>query len=147
MGHFQPLDARSGRVRAPRDGWAFDLQPVTAEHQQIEVELAWTPPTTRPATERLLQALQRVEESQRPGLRVRASRHVERHGGVGELGLVGHAYRASQVEPGHALEPDVGERHERPHRRRQRGSGIAHVGPQPDVCAHRSEHPGKRLRL
>jgi hypothetical protein len=147
MGHFQPLDARSGRVGASGGGRAFDLQPVVAEHQQVEVELAWTPPPARTATERLLQAFQRVEESKRPGLRVRASRHVERDGGVGELGLVGHADRAGQEEPGHAPEPDAGERRERPHRSSQRGPGIANVGSQPDVCAHRSEHSSRRLRL
>ena len=155
------------RRRRPLDG-----DPVPAEDQQVEVELA-RPPATRGAGGRTSRSsvLERDEERERAGRRVRTGRDVEGDDGVAELGLVGDADRRGRVQPRHAAQARrraaprarrPPRRASPPHRRRSRrarrtrGRAVGHVvaslarvldsGPHDTRSAVRHPAPGGRAR-
>ena len=124
---------RLRRVVAAALGRPLDVDPVAAEDEQVEVDLARSPALPRLAAECPLEALERDEQRERAILGHPAARHVERGDGVPELGLVDDADRLGGVQARHAAEPGARERRERMDRGRQRPVGVADVRPQADV--------------
>ena len=114
-------------------GRPLDGDPVATEQQQVEVELARPPAGALPAPERPLQLLERDEQRDGPGRRIRAGRHVELDRRVPELGLVGHADGRRRVEPRHGAQPRARQGPQRMDAGRDRPGRVAEVRPEPDV--------------
>jgi hypothetical protein len=113
---------------------------VATEHEEIEVQLAGTPPLPIAPTERPLQSFEGDEQRQRASNRIGATRNVDRDDRVAELWLIHDADRLRGVERRDA--PQV--------HPEQRGQGvdaggdgrgrIAEVRSEPDV---RPNSPGQ----
>jgi len=106
---------------------------MASEDEQVEIELARSPPAAIAPAERSLDPLERHEERQRPGRRVRAGGHVERDDRVPEGGLVDGADRHRVVQARDAAHARSRQGTQRMHARRQRCRGVADVGSQADV--------------
>lgn len=150
MGHLEEaggsrrVDLRGHRATGRR---ALYRQASATEDEEVEVELARPPASSRPATGGGLQPLQRGEERERAGLAIRVGWDVERDRRIPELRLVRQPDRLGGVEPGDAADPDPGQRRNRAHRRRQCACRVAQVRAQADVGADgpRSATPAGRL--
>ena len=131
MGNHQV--AGFGRVGRARFERTIDGHAVTSEGEQVEVELARTPASAFLPPERSLDRLQRHQEGQRAGLRVRTGRHVQGDDRISELRLVSDADRGRGVEARDAVESSARQRGEAANARLQRRLRPAYVRPQPDV--------------
>ena len=114
---------------------------MAPEHEEVEVQLAGTPPLPIAPTERPLQSFEGDEQRQRASSGIGAERNVDRDDRVAELWLIHDADWLRGVE-----RRDASQVHSR-----QRGQGvdpggdgrgrIAEVRPEPDV---RPNSPGQR---
>ena len=77
--------------------------------------------------------LRAISRSDGPAGRIRAGRNVEGHDRVAELGLVGYARPVRWRTAARRRRGGPGQRGQGVHRRRERASGAAHVGPEADV--------------
>ena len=138
MRHLEQLRGLGGielGVDGTRRGRPLDGDPGSTEDQQVEVELARSPATAIAPAELALEALERREEVEGAGRRIRTGRRVEGHDRVAELGLVDDADRLGGVQARHGTEADGGQRRERANRRDEGGLGIADVRAEADVRA------------
>ncbi len=129
------------RIVRPGFGRTLDLDPVPAEHEEVQVQLARPPPLAVATPERRLEPLERDEEGEGAGRRVRAAWNVDRDDGVAELGLVGDADRLRGIEPGNRPQPCPGQGRQSMDAGRECRRRVAEVRPQPDVGPDR---PGQR---
>ena len=97
MGHHQQAIRLSGIERQPL-GRAIQRQSGTSEDQEVEVELPRAPALAILAPEGNFKLLQRHEQRDRPGGRVRTGRHIEGHGRVAEVRLIHAADRAGGIQ-------------------------------------------------
>jgi hypothetical protein len=129
-------DDEVGRLRrvvgSRRDG-TLDGDPMAAEYQQVEVELAGTPALALAPPERPFQTLQPEQQRDRPGLGIWAGGDVQRDDRVPELGLVRDADGLRRVEARHAPEARAGHRREGVDAGGDRPLGVAEIRPEPDV--------------
>jgi rhodanese-related sulfurtransferase len=122
-----------GRIERPTRRRPLDRQSMATEHQKVEVELARAPATSSATTERALHALERHEQRDRPGRRIRPGRHLEGHCRIAEGRLVRHADRGRHIEPRHPAQPDARERRHDDDRGAERGLGVTEIRPEADV--------------
>ena len=131
MRHFEELRGlRRVDVGVERAslGRPFDGQARPTEDQQVESSSRGPQRSPRRRPNARSSVLERGQQRERPGRRVRAGRDVEGDDGVPEVGLVRDADRAGRVQPRDAAEPDAGQRRQRRDRaaerraRRRRGS-------------------------
>ena len=125
----------AGRPRRP-----LDREPVAAEDQEVEVELARPPALPLAPAELALEVLQRDEQVHGAGRGVRARRDVERDDGVQEVGLVGDTDGRRAVEARDAAEASAGQGAKRRHGVGQRPARVADVRPEPDVRPNAPAH-------
>ncbi len=125
---------RPGRVTRPRLQRALDIDLVTTEDEEVEVQLARTPMPAVATSECPLELLERDEERERAGRGIRPARDVERGCGVAELGLVGHPDRFRRVEAGDTTQPGTRQHGQGTDAGRDRRLRVAEVCPQSDVC-------------
>ena len=90
---------RSRRIRRSGLRRSLDVDPVAAEDEQVEVQLARPPSLPLTPSERSLQPLQPDEQRQRAGGGIGAERDVDRDNRVAELRLVDDPDRRCRVEP------------------------------------------------
>ena len=88
VGNLQPLTFRPCNV-----------DEVTAEHQQVQIDLARAPTLTLLTAERYLEALQRSQQGEGAGLRVGTSWSIQGNDRVQEIRLIGDANRSSAIQP------------------------------------------------
>ncbi len=117
---------------------------MTAEDEQVQVELPGTPALAFAASEGALQALERDQERQRPGLGVRAGGDVEGDDRVAELGLVQDPDGSGGIQPRHADQARAVERGQGVDPGGERAGGVAEVRSQADVGAHPSSAWSRR---
>lgn len=86
------------RVEGDAFGRSLDRQPGTAEHEEIEVELARTPSLAFLAAECPLQLLQGDEQRDGAGRSIGPGRHIEADNGVPEWRLVDATDRRRDVQ-------------------------------------------------
>jgi len=132
MRHLEQPVAVAGIERHARRR-SLDGEPMASEDEQVEIELARSPPATISAAERSLDRLERHEERQRPGRRVRPGGHVERDDRVPEGRLIDDADRRRLVQARDAAQARSRQGMQRVHARCQRGHGVADVGSQADI--------------
>ena len=127
-------------------GRPIDRQPMPAEDQEVEVELARSPATADLPAERALHGLQGDQERHGRGRRIRPGRDIQGDDRVAELRLVADADRLGRVQPGHAAQACPRERGQGVHGGSQRRLGVADVRPETDVCPRPlpARHPGAR---
>ena len=138
MRHLEQLRGLGGielGVDGARRGRPLDGDPGSTEDQQVEVELARSPATAILPAELALETLERREEVEGAGRRIRTGRRVECHDRVPELGLVDDADRLGRVQARHGTDAAGGQRRERANGRDERRLGIADVGAEADVRA------------
>ena len=124
---------RLGRIGGSGGRRSLDCDPVTAEDEQVEIELARAPALAILPAERPLELLEGDEQGKGPGGRVVSGRSVERDHGIAELGLVDDTDRLGRVKPRDPAQSDAGKCRDRPDSSRDGPRGVAHVCPEPDV--------------
>ncbi len=127
---------RSRWIRRSGFRRSLDVDPVAAEDEQVEVQLARPPPLALTPSERSLQPLQPDEQRQRAGGGIGPARDVDRDNRVEELRLVDNTDRHRRVEPRDASQPGTGQDGEGLDRCGDRLGRVADIRPQPDVCAN-----------
>ena len=118
----------------------LDVDPVAAEDEQVQVQLARPPSLALAPPERALQPLQRDKESQRAGPGIGTARDVDRGGRVVELWLVDDTNGRRRVEPRDPAERGTRQRGEGADPGRDRLCRVADVRPEPYV---RPNSPGQ----
>jgi hypothetical protein len=135
---------RGGRIHCGRPrgalGWSLDGQPMAAEEQEVEVELARTPALPRLAAELAFDALERDKQVDRARRRVRAGGDVECDDRIVEIGLVRHSHRRRAVQAGDAAEAGAGHVGEGRDGLGQGPAGVTNVRPEPDVRPNPPSH-------
>ncbi len=91
--------SRSRRIGRAGLRRSLDDDPVAAEDEQVEVQLARPPALALTPSECLLQPLQPDEQRQRAGGRIGPEWDVDRDNRVAELRLVDDPDRRCRVEP------------------------------------------------
>jgi hypothetical protein len=124
---------RSRWIRRAGFRRSLDVDPMSAEDEQVEVQLARTPALALAPPERALQPLERDEQGQRAGRGIGPARDVDRDGRVAELRLVDPTDGCRRVEPRDAAEPGTRQGGEGPDPRGDRLGRVADVRSEPDV--------------
>ena len=113
---------------------------MATKHEEIEVQLAGTPPLPIAPTERPLQSFEGDEQRQRASSRIGTTRNVDRDDRVAELWLIHDADRRRGVERRNAPQARPGQRGQGVDAGGDRRRRIAEVRPEPDV---RPNSPGQ----
>ena len=124
-------------------GRPLDGDPVPPEHQQVEIELARPPASTRATPGESLQRLELAEERERARRRIGTGRHIHRHDRVVEIGLVGHAPRSGDVQRRDPAQADAGQTRQRVHGPGQGRRRVTDVRAETDIGAHPSFAHGR----
>jgi hypothetical protein len=135
---------RGARVDGGRERHAirrpFDGEPMAAEHEEVEVELARPPALSLAAAGFALECLQCDEEIRGTDRGIRPRRDVEGCDRIQEVRLVRDADGFRAVQPGHATEASAGQSAERHDGVGQRSTRVTDVGPEPDVRPNPPRH-------
>ena len=138
-------EARGGiRVDGGRErralGRPLDGQPMSAEHEEIEVQLAGTPALSLAAACVALECLQRHKQVDRPRRGIRACRDVEGDNRVQKVRLIRDAHRLGSVQPRDAADASAGQGIECRDGVGQRSARVADVRSEPDVRPNPPRH-------
>ena len=133
MGDLQPLHPTAPGIGAPAPLGTLPPEAVTAEDEQVQVQLPWTPTGTLLTAERPLERLERDEQGQGPPFGVTRRQHVESHHRVVEVRLIEDTDGARGVQPGDADKAAAGQGVQGAHRTGQGQRRVTQVGAQPQV--------------
>lgn len=131
---------RSRWIRRAGFHGSLDVDPVTPEDEQVDVQLAGAPALALAPPERALKVLERDEQRQRAGFGIGPARDVDRHGRVAEVRLVDDTDGRRCIEPRDAAEPGTRQGREGMNPRGDRLGRVADIRPEPDV---RANSPGQ----
>ena len=127
---FRRIDG--GVTRASCSG-AIDRQPGPPEDEQVEVELARPPATSRLAAKGDLEALEGDQQERRTGGEIGSRGEIERDRGVPELRLIRVADRSGGIEPRDGHESRIRQRRESMNCGGQGPGRVPEIGPQAHV--------------
>lgn len=143
VGHNEQPICLAGVQRKPL-GRAGQRKPGAAEDQQVKVDLARPPALAILSPECSLETLERHEQRNPAGCRIRPRGHIQGHDGVPEVRLIHGANRLRCVEPRDAPEPHTGQRREHADACGEGRGSIAEVRPEAHIRPD-SVHEARRL--